>query len=189
MKLAILGGGGFRVPLVFGALLGDLGQRRVETVMLHDTDETRLSAIERVLAQQADQARAQRHPGSSWEAPRVLTTTSLDAALDGADFVFSAMRVGGLEGRTADERVALDLGLLGLCQPGQGVEDSVVLDRRRQDADPTRVSIAAGPEDSLERQVVRLGATGGENDVCGPTTQRSGDRLARLLDDPAGMPA
>ncbi len=120
MKLAILGGGGFRVPLVFGALLGDLGQRRVETVMLHDTDEMRLRAIERVLAQQADQARAGRHPGSSWEAPRVLTTTSLDAALDGADFVFSAMRVGGLEGRTADERVALDLGLLGQETTGAG---------------------------------------------------------------------
>ena len=120
MKLAILGGGGFRVPLVFGALLGDVGRRRVETVMLHDTDEARLDAIQRVLAQQADQAGRAQRPGSSWEAPRVLATTSLDAALDGADFVFSAMRVGGLEGRTADERVALDLGLLGQETTGAG---------------------------------------------------------------------
>ena len=119
MKLAILGGGGFRVPLVFGALLGDLG-RRVETVVLHDTDEVRLEAIQRVLAQQADQAGLAQHPSSSWEAPRVLATTSLDVALDGADFVFSAMRVGGLEGRTADERVALDLGLLGQETTGAG---------------------------------------------------------------------
>ncbi|MEO5743935.1 MAG: 6-phospho-beta-glucosidase, partial [Terracoccus sp.] len=132
MKLAILGGGGFRVPLVFGALLrdladladlgdlGDLGGRRVETVVLHDTDEARLVAISQVLAQQAERAGAQRHPGSSRSAPQVLTTTSLDAALEGADFVFSAMRVGGLEGRTVDERVALDLGLLGQETTGAG---------------------------------------------------------------------
>src|SRR5665811_693060 len=53
-------------------------------------------------------------------APAVETTTDLDRALDGADFVFSAIRVGGLEGRTTDERVALDLGLLGQETTGPG---------------------------------------------------------------------
>lgn len=120
MKLAILGGGGFRVPLVYGALLGDTATERVDTVVLHDTDEHRVATIEGVLAQQAATAKAGRSPGSSWEAPRVTTESSLDAALEGADFVFSAMRVGGLEGRTADERVALDLGLLGQETTGAG---------------------------------------------------------------------
>ena len=38
----------------------------------------------------------------------------------GADFVFSAIRVGGLEGRVVDERLALDLGLLGQETTGPG---------------------------------------------------------------------
>ena len=45
-------------------------------------------------------------------APVVRATTDVDDALRGADFVFSAIRVGGLTGRTLDERVALDLGVL-----------------------------------------------------------------------------
>lgn len=111
MKLAILGGGGFRVPLVYGALLHDTNARRVNRVSLHDVDEARLAAISHVLDQM----------GAAVDgAPVVSTTTDLDTALDGADFVFSAIRVGGLEGRTRDERVALDLGLLGQETTGPG---------------------------------------------------------------------
>jgi 6-phospho-beta-glucosidase len=46
--------------------------------------------------------------------------TDLDAALEGSDFVFSAIRVGGLAGRQADEHVALDLGVLGQETTGPG---------------------------------------------------------------------
>ena len=35
--------------------------------------------------------------------PGVLTTDDLDTALRGSDFVFSAIRVGGVAGRTRDE--------------------------------------------------------------------------------------
>lgn len=117
MKLTILGGGGFRVPLVYAAVLGQRATRGIREVALHDTDETRLSAIGHVLAEQA-----QRHtagPGSPAPA-RVTPTTSLDEALEGADFVFSAIRVGGLEGRIVDERLALELGLLGQETTGPG---------------------------------------------------------------------
>ncbi|MEO5983443.1 MAG: 6-phospho-beta-glucosidase [Pedococcus sp.] len=111
MRLAILGGGGFRTPLVYGALLTDHHEQRVDEVRLHDVDALRLEAIGRVLTQM----------GQGHDAPpSVLTTTDLDEALEGADFVFSAIRVGGLEGRTADERVALDLGLLGQETTGPG---------------------------------------------------------------------
>jgi len=111
MRLAILGGGGFRTPLVYGALLTDRHERRVTEVWLHDVDSSRLTAIARVLVEMA-----QGHD----DPPAVHHTTDLDQALTGADFVFSAIRVGGLEGRTADERVALDLGLLGQETTGPG---------------------------------------------------------------------
>ncbi|WP_327085026.1 6-phospho-beta-glucosidase [Nonomuraea sp. NBC_01738] len=111
MRLAILGGGGFRVPLVYGALLRDTAKPRVEEVVLYDVSPDRLAAIGHVLAQLA---------APYEDAPSVRVTTDLDEALRGADFVFSAIRVGGLAGRTADERVALDLGLLGQETTGPG---------------------------------------------------------------------
>lgn len=111
MKLTILGGGGFRVPLVHGALLRDHSEQRVTEVVLHDRDEQRLRAMALVLAQLGAG-----HP----QAPTVVTTTDLDDALRDADFVFSAIRVGGLAGRTLDERVALDLGVLGQETTGPG---------------------------------------------------------------------
>ncbi len=114
MKLAILGGGGFRVPLVYSALLRDTSDRRVDEVTLHDVDPGRLAAIAHVLAQMAAAARPGVPP------PVVQTTTDLDHAVRDADFVFSAIRVGGLAGRTADERVALDLGVLGQETTGPG---------------------------------------------------------------------
>ncbi|QDY75453.1 6-phospho-beta-glucosidase [Streptomyces qinzhouensis] len=111
MRLALLGGGGFRVPLVYGALLADRAEGRVTEVVLHDVDARRLSAVARVLADQADGVP---------DAPAVTVTTDLDEALRGADFVFSAIRVGGLEGRAADERIALAEGVLGQETVGAG---------------------------------------------------------------------
>jgi len=111
VRLTILGGGGFRVPLVYQALLGDRGSGRITSVVLFDTDSSRLASIGAVLRQQAV---------SVPDAPVVTETTDLDEALRGADFVFSAIRVGGLEGRTVDERVALDLGVLGQETVGAG---------------------------------------------------------------------
>ncbi|WP_299534791.1 6-phospho-beta-glucosidase [uncultured Streptomyces sp.] len=111
MKLTILGGGGFRVPLVYGALLGDHAEGRVTRVTLYDTDADRLSAVARVLAEQA---------AGVPDAPDVVATSDLDEALRGADFVFSAIRVGGLAGRAADERIALAEGVLGQETVGAG---------------------------------------------------------------------
>ena len=111
MRLVVLGGGGFRVPLVHGALLGDTSERRVTEVVLHDTDAARLAVMGHVL----EAAGAGREG-----APTVSVTTDLDRALDGGDVVFSAIRVGGLEGRTVDERLALGLGLLGQETTGAG---------------------------------------------------------------------
>jgi 6-phospho-beta-glucosidase len=112
VRLTILGGGGFRVPLVYQALLADRGEGRVTDVVLYDADPIRLAAIGSVLRQQA--------AASAEKAPEVTETTDLDQALRGTDFVFSAIRVGGLEGRTVDERVALDLGVLGQETVGAG---------------------------------------------------------------------
>ncbi|MFJ2953895.1 6-phospho-beta-glucosidase [Streptomyces sp. NPDC087270] len=109
MRLTILGGGGFRVPLVFRALQGD---PTVTELVLHDTDPLRLRVIAKVLAEQGAAGAA---PG-----PRVRVETDLDAALRGTDFVFSAIRVGGTGGRVRDEQVPLAEGVLGQETVGAG---------------------------------------------------------------------
>ncbi|WP_240137178.1 6-phospho-beta-glucosidase [Streptomyces sp. MUM 178J] len=111
MKLTILGGGGFRVPLVYRALLGDRGEGRVTRVTLHDVDADRVAAVARVLTEQA---------AGHADAPETAVAHDLDEAVRGADFVFSAIRVGGLAGRAADERIALAEGVLGQETVGAG---------------------------------------------------------------------
>jgi len=115
VKLTILGGGGFRVPLVHGALLRETAERRVRRVVLHDVDADRLAVIADVLRDQA--VHLQRN---GIEPPQLHITTDLRDALVEADFVFSAIRVGGAQDRVADERVALDAGLLGQETTGPG---------------------------------------------------------------------
>ena len=88
MRLAILGGGGFRTPLVYGALLTDRHERRVDEVRLHDVARS---------GWPRSAGSSSRWPRAT-TTPRVTTTTDLDEAVGGAEFVFSAIRVGGLEG-------------------------------------------------------------------------------------------
>ncbi len=111
MRLTILGGGGFRVPLVYSALLRDHEAGRVDHVALYDTDEVRLTAVARVLAEQA---------AAYADAPVITLHTDLDEALAGAAFVFSAIRVGGMAGRSCDERRGMAHGVIGQETVGYG---------------------------------------------------------------------
>ena len=117
MKLTILGGGGFRVPLVYEAVATGVTGLQVDEVALHDIDPARLRTISAVIEGLGEQLRAE---GRVASLPRLTATTALREALTGADFVFSAVRVGGAEARTVDERVALGLGLLGQETIGPG---------------------------------------------------------------------
>ncbi|MFB7596703.1 6-phospho-beta-glucosidase [Streptomyces sp. NPDC056160] len=171
MRLTILGGGGFRVPLVYGALLTDRAEGRVTEVVLHDLDAGRLSAITRVLAEQAAGV-----PG----APAVRATTDLDEALRGADFVFSAIRVGGLEGRALDERVALAQDVLGQETVGAG---GIAYGLRTV---PVAVDIA--------RRVARLAPDAWVINFTNPAglvteamSHHLGDRVIGICDSPVGL--
>ena len=118
MRLTIAGGGGFRVPLVYRALSAGPFAGLVRELVLYDVDPARLAAIEAVLASLARQGPPGSGPRGS--GPQIRAVSSLPEALDGADMVFAAIRPGGTAGRTADERIALDLGLLGQETTGAG---------------------------------------------------------------------
>ena len=111
MKLTIIGGGGFRVPQIFEAISRDTEAVRITDLCLFDSDPERVAAIEAVLAQMAP---------SLPRPPRVTTASGLDEAVTGAAFIFSAMRIGGTGGRIKDERIALELGVLGQETTGPG---------------------------------------------------------------------
>ncbi|SFE39999.1 6-phospho-beta-glucosidase [Streptomyces mirabilis] len=171
MKLTILGGGGFRVPLVYGALLGDRAEGRVTHVVLHDVDAGRLTAVARVLAEQAKDLP---------DAPEVSFTTDLDDALRGADFIFSAIRVGGLEGRADDERVALAEGVLGQETVGAG---GIAYGLRTV---PVAVDIA--------QRVARLAPDAWVINFTNPAglvteamSRHLGDRVIGICDSPVGL--
>jgi len=171
VKLTILGGGGFRVPLVYGALLTDRAEGRVTEVVLHDLDDSRLYAVARVLNEQAAVVP---------DAPRVTATTDLDEALRGADFIFSAIRVGGLEGRAHDERVALAEGVLGQETVGAG---GIAYGLRTV---PVAVDIA--------RRVARLAPDAWVINFTNPAglvteamSRHLGDRVIGICDSPVGL--
>ena len=103
MRVTILGGGGFRVPLICRELAAS--GLAVGEVVLYDVVPERLGVISAVLAADGLPLR---------------TTTELDTALRGADVIFAALRVGGLDGRVADERSALDAGVIGQETVGAG---------------------------------------------------------------------
>jgi 6-phospho-beta-glucosidase len=103
VRFTILGGGGFRVPLICRELA--VSGLAVDEVVLYDVVPTRLRVITDVLA-------ADRLP--------LRTAAGLEDAVRGADVIFAALRVGGLDGRVRDERSALDLGVLGQETVGAG---------------------------------------------------------------------
>lgn len=105
VRLTILGGGGFRVPLIYRAL-ARRDNSVIDEVVLYDADPGRCAVISAVLAGE---------PG-----PPIRIEQSLDTAVAGTDVVFSAIRVGGAEGRVRDERRALSLGVLGQETVGAG---------------------------------------------------------------------
>lgn len=98
MKVAIIGGAGVRVPLLAGGLSrSDLG---LSEIALYDLDQTRLPLIASLSAQMAGSV-------------KVRTTTTAEAAIDGADFVISSIRVGGSAQRARDEAAAIALDAIG----------------------------------------------------------------------------
>ncbi|MFJ8826744.1 6-phospho-beta-glucosidase [Streptomyces sp. NPDC102467] len=171
MRLTILGGGGFRVPLVYGALLADHAQGRVTEVTLHDVDANRLRAITGVLREQATGVP---------DAPAVRATTDLDEALRGADFVFSAIRVGGLAGRAADEQVALAEGVLGQETVGAG---GIAYGLRTV---PVAVHIARRVKEVAPDAWV-INFTNPAGLVTEAMSRHLGDRVIGICDSPVGL--
>ena len=109
MKLALVGAGGIRTPAACEALLRT--RLSFDEIVLHDIDAVRLDRMGLVV-EGVFRERGNRLP--------LRTTTNLADALDGADFVFCAIRPGGLAARAVDETVPLELEVVGQETTGPG---------------------------------------------------------------------
>jgi 6-phospho-beta-glucosidase len=98
MKLAIIGGAGVRVPLLVGGFARST--LAVERVDLYDIDQARLGVV-------ADLARRMA-PGVS-----LRVHDAPESCLDGADFVITSIRVGGIAQRARDEATCIAQGVVG----------------------------------------------------------------------------
>jgi 6-phospho-beta-glucosidase len=111
MKLALIGGGGVRAPLFVASALRRADRIGLDEICLMDIDAEKL-AIFGALCREV--ARAAGSP------VRITSTTDARAALEGARYVVTTIRVGGDEGRVFDERIALRHGVLGQETTGPG---------------------------------------------------------------------
>ncbi|MGG3837144.1 glycoside hydrolase [Paenibacillus thiaminolyticus] len=104
MKLALIGGGGVRAVLFTKSLTLKAQQTGITQLVLHDTDEEQLAIIGKLCRIVIEQSGIDL---------RLDTTMDARAALQGADYIVTTIRVGKEQSRYIDEKIALDRGLLG----------------------------------------------------------------------------
>jgi 6-phospho-beta-glucosidase len=111
MKLAVIGGGSTYTPELIEGFARRVGVLPFERLVLHDISAERLAVVgglaRRILARDG-------------LADRLVTTTSLDEAVDGAAAVLVQLRVGGQQARLVDETLPGKFGLLGQETTGPG---------------------------------------------------------------------
>jgi 6-phospho-beta-glucosidase len=98
VKLAIVGGAGVRVPLLAGGFARST--LHVDHIDLYDIDQPRLRTIADLAARMA--------PGVP-----VRAHAAPEPCIEGADFVITSIRAGGVAQRARDEAAAIALGVVG----------------------------------------------------------------------------
>jgi len=110
-KVALIGGGGVRTPLVIFGVNESAAHLGVDEMVLYDIDEERA----RVMCE-LGRALVAREGGTL----QLRVATTLEDAISGAAFVLTAIRVGGIKARAIDERISIDNGYPGQETTGPG---------------------------------------------------------------------
>jgi 6-phospho-beta-glucosidase len=110
-KVAIIGGGGVRTPLLIHALAQAQVQLEIGELRLFDIDAERLAAIAML---------GREIVGSLNACFEIRIAEGLESAVEGADFILYSVRVGGMAARARDERIAIRHGLVGQETTGPG---------------------------------------------------------------------
>jgi len=111
VKITLIGAAGVRTPLLVHGLSGLDANIHLDELALWDTDPIRLKTMKRV-AEAIGKRSGFRAQLKAYSQP--------EAALEGADYVISSIRVGGIDARVKDETIALAHGLVGQETVGAG---------------------------------------------------------------------
>lgn len=111
MKIALIGAAGVRSPLLIHGLAAAGDKLRLGDVAFWDTDTDRLKIMRRVARAMAKRSGLR---------ARLDSCNSAEEAVEGADYVITSIRVGGIEARVKDETIALAHGLVGQETVGAG---------------------------------------------------------------------
>lgn len=104
MKLTVIGGGGVRSMFLAKSIAQKASELNIDELVFMDNDERKLN-IYGAMAKKVSKLLCS-------DLAFKLTTDEIEAVRD-ADYVITTIRVGGDKMRVRDERIALDLGLLG----------------------------------------------------------------------------
>lgn len=110
-KIAFLGGGGVRTPLVVFGIDESIEKLDAEELVLYDIDTERVEMIAKL-----GREVIRRNHGSL----RVRVAQSAEEAVDGASFVLNSVRVGGITTRAHDECASISCGYPGQETTGPG---------------------------------------------------------------------
>lgn len=109
LKVAVIGGGSTYTPELIDGFARYNVELPVDCIVLHDIDGQRLEIVGGLARRMLQKTGIAVH-----------NTTLLAEALDGADFVITQLRVGGMAARALDERIPLDYGVIGQETTGPG---------------------------------------------------------------------
>src|SRR5581483_4623536 len=111
MKIAIIGAAGVRTPLLIYGLAEVSRTVPISEIAFWDIDSARLAAMGKVSRAMAKRSHLQ---------ASLDVCSSPEKALEGASYVITSVRAGGIEARVKDETIALAHGLVGQETVGAG---------------------------------------------------------------------
>lgn len=110
-KITLIGGGSTYTPELIDGFIRRKEELDVGEIALYDINRERLQIVGGLVK------RMVKHAGL---ATKVTLTTDRPAAIEGADFVNSQIRVGGVDARIRDERIPLKYNVIGQETTGPG---------------------------------------------------------------------
>jgi len=111
LKICVIGGGSTYTPELIEGFIERGDELPVATIALMDIDENRLRVVGGL---------AERMLRAAESEIELRLTTRREEALEGADYVITQIRVGGLSCRIQDEKIPLQFGVVGQETTGPG---------------------------------------------------------------------
>ena len=111
LKITVIGAGSSYTPELFADLAAEAEPLNVEQVVLMDANVERAAFVAGV---------SQKLVKDSGQNIQVTGTADLEEGVRGADFIMLQIRVGGLAARVRDEKIPMELGMVGNETTGAG---------------------------------------------------------------------